>query len=108
MLEWRKLPQCSAKFSYRLKEWFYSMVHQRSPEATQRRVQRRKAKDIMIDHAFIDRFNGDVVNLLRPEQVVDYLSKLFVAEPVIVEAVPCAAERGIVLSDPKGNGAFQK
>lgn len=84
------------------------MVHQRSPEAIKRRNQRQKAKDIMLDHAFSDRLNGDVVNLLHWEQVVDYVTQAFPTEAVVLEAIPCAAERGCVLSDPYGRGAFQK
>ncbi len=81
------------------------MPHVRSKQAVERRSQRRKAKDIMYDYSFNDKMNGDVVNLLRPEQVIGYLSKYY--SSVIVEIVPCAAIPGCVLSDPYGAGAFQ-
>ena len=82
------------------------MPHLRSKLSSERRKQRRKAKDIMYTYAFNDTINGDVVNLLRPEQVLDYLSRHF--DGVIVDVVPCAAIQGCVLSDPYGAGAFQK
>lgn len=78
----------------------------RSEKSASRREQRKAARDAMYEHSFQDRVNGDVVNLLRPEQVVDYLSRRF--EGVLVDVVPCAAIRGCVLTDPYGAGAFQK
>lgn len=78
----------------------------RSPEANLKREQRRKAKQVMLDNAFNDRMNGDVVNLLHWEQVVNILTVDFGS--IEVGAVPCSAERGCVLSDPYGRGAFQQ
>ena len=83
------------------------MVHLRSPEAKQRREQARQARKIMIDYSFNDRFNGDVVNLLTAEQVTYVLSLSLNGEPVLMQAVPCCAEQGMILSDPYGHGAFQ-
>ena len=79
----------------------------RSPEAQKRREQSRMAKRIMIDYSFNDRFNGDVVNLLTAEQVTYVLSLSLNGEPVIMQAIPCCAEQGMILSDPYGRGSFQ-
>lgn len=87
------------------------MPHVRTEEAVLRRKYFRKAKEIMYDGAFVDRFNGDVVNLLSKDEVEYRLTISFKDIPwhVLQLVVPCAANwRGTVLSDPKGNGAFQK
>jgi hypothetical protein len=81
------------------------MPHVRSKESSDRRAQRKAARKIMYDNSFQDKLNGEIVNLLRTEQVVDYLSCHFVG--VVLSAVPCAAIEGCVLSDPYGDGAFQ-
>ena len=62
----------------------------------------------MIEYAFADRLNGDVVNMLSLEQVVYFLSISIKDEPVMMQSIPCCAECGVVLSDPYGRGAFQK
>ena len=45
----------------------------------------------MLDYAFNDRFNGDVVNLLTAEQVTYVLSLSLKNEPVSMQAVPSYA-----------------
>jgi hypothetical protein len=84
------------------------MPHVRSPEAKLRREKWRAAKRIMLENAFNDRFNGDVVNLLRTEQVIRLVQVEFPQWDIPPQAIPCCAERGMVLSDPYGRGAFQQ
>jgi hypothetical protein len=62
----------------------------------------------MIDNAFKDRHNGDVVNLLSNDAVGYMLTVEFKGEPIIWSAIPCAAVLGCILSDGRGEGAFQK
>jgi hypothetical protein len=67
-------------------------------------LQRRAAKHIIHDTAFIDRINGEIVDLIERGEVEDQLALLF-AEPdrrAIPEVFP-----GLVLVDGYGQGAFQ-
>jgi len=83
------------------------MPHKRNQEAMQRRTQiqeqRRKAKQIVLSSAFIDREKAESVNLLSPQQILIKLTEDY-PEPYMT-ALEQFTE-GEVLIDSRGEGSL--
>jgi hypothetical protein len=80
--------------------------HTRSPESLKRREQRMSAKQFMWDKSFQDPIVAETVNVVDYHFVLSFLGKKY--GEVIPSAIPSAAFSGCVLSDSRGDGAFQK
>ena len=80
--------------------------HTRSEKSLQRRVQRISAKQFMWDKSFQDPIVAETVNVVDYHIVLSFLGKKY--GEVIPSAIPSAAFSGCVLSDSRGDGAFQK
>jgi len=78
----------------------------RSKESTERRQQRKAAKEYIWTHCFNDIIIGESVSRTDPEEVCDFLFYLYGAG-FDNTAVPCTF-KGVVISDSYGRGAFQK
>jgi hypothetical protein len=75
------------------------MVHKRS--------QTSLARSFMLKEAFWDRQRSESINVISTEQVIGYVSSnISSEEPVELSAIPML-EKGAVLCDPRGQGAFQ-
>jgi hypothetical protein len=75
------------------------MVHKRS--------QASLARSFMLKEAFWDRQRSESINWVIAEQVIGHLSvNVNPGEGVSISAVP-SLEKGAVLLDPRGEGAFQ-
>ena len=83
------------------------MPHKRSQEAMQRRTQiqeqRRKAKQIVVSSAFMDREKAESINVLSPHQILIKLTEDY--PEVHVRAAQFS--QGEVLIDPRGQGSLQ-
>lgn len=77
--------------------------HRRSPSGKQRRA----AKQFIYDGSRHDRLKGETINLVTVDDVAFMLAKTFGAEALDPDAVP-KVEKGLVLADPHGQGAFQQ
>lgn len=88
------------------------MPHKRSLEALERRIQerkeiidqRRKAKQIVVSSAFMDREKAESVNLLSPQQILIKLTETY-PEPYMTAVKQFT--QGEILIDPRGQGSFQ-
>lgn len=88
------------------------MPHKRSLEALERLIQkrkeiieqRRKAKQIVVSSAFMDREKAESVNLLSPQQILIKLTEDY--PEVHVRAVHFT--QGEVLIDSRGEGSLNK
>jgi len=79
--------------------------HTRSPESLKRREQRMSAKRFMWENSFQDPILAETVNLVNSKEILGFLGdKYGEADPNLVHE---AAFSGCVLSDSRGNGAFQ-
>jgi hypothetical protein len=79
--------------------------HTRSPESLKRREQRMSAKQFMWENSFQDPILAETVNLVNSKEILGFLGdKYGEADPNLVHE---AAFSGCVLSDSRGNGAFQ-
>jgi len=86
---------------------FYSMTHKRgrrNPKSQEFRIQLKDSRQFIREQAFFDRLKGESVCLVSVDDVAFHLALKF-GEPV-PEAVPIV-ERGLVLTNPQGEGAFQ-
>jgi hypothetical protein len=83
------------------------MVHrgERSPEAIQRREQKKAARKYVIDNSFNDTQLAETVSRTEPEEVQAFLGATFGF--CDQTAVPCAFS-GVVLTDGRGQGVFQR
>jgi hypothetical protein len=80
--------------------------HTRSIKSKLRREQRSLAKKFMWDQSFQDSLQAETINLVDYQFVLSFLGKKY--GEVIPSAIPSAAFSGCVLSDSRGDGAFQK
>ena len=77
----------------------------RSKEASERRTQRKAAKEYVIRYSFHDFLKSESIARTDPADVQEHLAGLFgYCEQ---SAVPCTF-KGVVISDAYGNGVFQK
>jgi hypothetical protein len=81
------------------------MAHQRSEEAQKRRAQKRAAREYVITMSYNDALIGEKISRTDPEEVEAFLGGMFGF--CDVSAVPCTF-KGVVLSDGRGQGVFQK
>jgi len=77
----------------------------RSKEASERRTQKRAAKDFIWSYSFNDYLKSEAVARTDPSDVISHLNSTFGFADM--SAVPCTF-KGVVISDAYGNGAFQK
>lgn len=80
--------------------------HKRTLKSMQRREQRNCAKRFMWENSFQDTLKAETVNCVSYPMVLNFLGQRF--GEVNLNAVPCAAVEGCVLTDARGQGAFQK
>ena len=76
----------------------------RSPKSEEFRNQQKDSRQFIRDQAFFDRVKGESVCLDTIDDVTFHLALKF--GETVHEAVP-NVERGLVLSNPSGFGAFQ-
>ena len=79
--------------------------HTRSPEAQERRLQRREARRIVQKFAFNDFIVSESINRLTPEQIENYVNAVL-PEGVIYHFAT-SFERGEVITDSRGRGSIQ-
>ncbi len=70
----------------------------------QNREQKKEAKKIIIQNAYNDTIKHELVNRITQEEVLTQLSNKF--PEIIVSAIP-EIEKGLVLVNDYGHGAFQ-
>jgi hypothetical protein len=75
------------------------MVHKRSQSAL--------ARAYIRENAFWDRQRSESVSQLSRDDAVEHLFARFKGEALQKGAVPDMLEKGLVLSDSRGEGAFQ-
>ncbi len=83
------------------------MTHKRgrrNPKTQEIRIQLKDSRQFIRERAFFDRLKGESVCLVSVDDVACHLALKF-GEPV-PEAVP-NVERGLVLTNTQGEGAFQ-
>ena len=80
--------------------------HTRSPEAQERRLQRREARRIVQRFEFRDYELSESVNMLTPEKIAELLGAVF--PEGITYNFAARYERGEVLLDSRGRGSCQR
>jgi hypothetical protein len=81
------------------------MPNKRSPEAMERRAQRRFARILVSKSGLGDPIQAENINILLHDQIADSLEKAFgYADMSIVDKF----EKGEILSDNRGRGTLQK
>jgi hypothetical protein len=80
------------------------MAHKRSPEALQRRLERKEAKILVMKNAFMDREKSEMVNLLSGKQINGLLLETFGS----LQTVDSGYEKGEVLTNSRGSGSLQR
>jgi hypothetical protein len=82
-----------------MREECLNMVHKRS--------QTSLARSFILKEAFWDRQRSESINAVSTEQVIGHVSSSISSEePVDLSAIP-VLEKGAVLCDSRGEGAFQ-
>jgi hypothetical protein len=82
------------------------MVHQRSLEKIKLRRQKQMARQYIFSHAFQDQNLAEQISRSTTEEVRHFLYSVTATENVDAAAIP-QAEKGLVLVDSRGRGAFQ-
>jgi len=86
---------------------FSNLTHKRgrrSAKSEEIRSQWQASREFIQDKAFFDRLKGESICRLTPNDVADHLAHVF--DQPIPEVVP-NVDHGSVLTDPRGEGAFQ-
>jgi len=79
--------------------------HTRSPEAQERRLQRREAKRIVQRFAFQDVKISESINMLTPERLAAELGLMF--PEGVTYSFAARYDQGEVLTDSRGRGSIQ-